>query len=160
MIRTPVLLLSCACLMCGCSLYSRTTPPALAQPTTLTATIKASRMINVGVMGRPSPVVVRIYQLKGTTAFEAADFLSLFERERETLGGELVERHEMVLRPGDRYSLAAKLLNADTRAIGAAVAFQDIEHAAWRATVPVWPNAANTVAIRIDGATLAVTAIP
>ena len=117
-------------------------------------------MINVGATGHPSPVVVRIYQLKSSTAFEAADFLSLFEREREVVGADLVDRQELDVKPGDSQTVAAKQLSADAHSIGVVTAFQNVERATWRAVVPLKLNAANKVAIRIDGATVTATKVP
>lgn len=51
--------------------------------------------------GRPSPIVVRLFELKHPVTFENADFFSLYERAKETLAPDLVASEEIELRPGE-----------------------------------------------------------
>jgi type VI secretion system protein VasD len=146
--RRRTALLASVCLVWACSSVFKPSDATLA------GTITASKEINVGTQRHASPVVVRIYLLKGTASFDTADFLSLYEHERETLRDELIERQELVVMPGESRPLSSKKLTAETRAIGVVAAFQDIEHANWHATLPVKPNAVNQIVIRIDGATV------
>src|SRR5688572_28687162 len=71
------------------------------KPVETRTTISATRDVNPDASGRPSPVVVRIFQLRGDQGFKEADFFSLYTREKETLGADLVERDEYVLHPGE-----------------------------------------------------------
>lgn len=104
-------------------------------------------MANPDARGRPSPVVLRIVELKGLAAFEAADFFSLFERDKETLGGELVAREEMMLQPGEQRA-SRRELNAETRFVGVIAAYRDIDRSVWRASMPVTPH--QTTPVRVD----------
>lgn len=52
---------------------------------------------NPDATNRASPVVVRVFELRSDAEFAGADFFALYERERETLGGALIEREEFVL---------------------------------------------------------------
>lgn len=125
-------------------------PPAAApppKPTALDMTIQAASMANPDARGRPSPVVLRIVELKGLAAFEAADFFSLFERDKETLGGELVAREEMMLQPGEQRA-SRRELNAETRFVGVIAAYRDIDRSVWRASMPVTPH--QTMPVRVD----------
>jgi type VI secretion system protein VasD len=157
--RVAIALLVGASAVWGCSMFAKKPPPP-PPPAGLTGTVDASKVINVGATGHPSPVVLRIYQLKNTTAFEAADFLSLFEREREVLGEDLVERQELVVKPGDSLPLPLKSLNPEAHAVGVVAAFQSVERATWRAVVPLKPGAINKLAIRVDGITVNVIKVP
>jgi type VI secretion system protein VasD len=87
---------------------------------------------NPDVKGRPSPVVIRIYELKGDAEFISADFFSLYEREKESLGAALIEREEYVLQPGEQKELLLPM-SRDARFVGAIAAFRDIRSAKWRA---------------------------
>ncbi|MBS1135067.1 MAG: type secretion system-associated lipoprotein [Burkholderiaceae bacterium] len=60
------------------------------KPVVVKLTIEASADANPDTRGRPSPVTVKLFELKSSASFEKADFFSLFDRERETLGPELV----------------------------------------------------------------------
>jgi len=87
---TVFLLAGCAALM-ACS-----TPPPKPQPVNLKLNITASADVNPDAQNRPSPVVIRIYQLKDDAAFKGADFFALYDKEEATLAAALVsggERH-------------------------------------------------------------------
>lgn len=100
--------------------------------------IYTAENINPDYSGRPSPLVVRIYQLKTANEFSKTDYFSLFEKEQETIGEDLLQREEIELQP-EKSMLYSRKLNPDTRFIGIAAAFRDIEQAKWR-TVVVMPQ--------------------
>jgi type VI secretion system protein VasD len=122
----------------------------------LQGAIKATQTTNPDVRGRPSPVVVRIYELRTLGAFNSADFFSLFEKEAETLGGDLVGREEYDLQPGETRPYRRQL-QPDTKFIGVAAAFRDLEKARWRQAAPV--PAKRGVALTIGVEALAVTMV-
>jgi len=136
------------------------TPPPIPPlpPTTLSGVVKAAERLNVGALQHSSPVELRIYLLKSTTVFDGADFLAIYERERETLGEELIERQEMVLQPGETKVLPPKTLTAETRAVGVVAAFQNLDRGTWRGTFRVRANVPNPVEIRLEDATVRIAA--
>jgi type VI secretion system protein VasD len=91
--------------------------------------------VNPDGSGRPSPVVVRVYQLKTDGAFSAADFFPLFDDDQKALGPELVSRDEFILAPAEQKSVDLTL-SGETRYVGAVAAFRDIRNAQWRGVVP------------------------
>jgi type VI secretion system protein VasD len=117
-----------AAILAGCASGPR---PTL--PTELSIALVASARANPDVRGRPSPVVVRIYELKTPAQFNAADFFSLNDKEQAILGAELLHREEAVVSPGEIKQLVRKT-NADARAVGVVVAYRDLERSVWRAT--------------------------
>jgi type VI secretion system protein VasD len=98
--------------------------------------VQASADINPSVSGRPSPLLIRVYELKAPTAFNNADFVSLYQNDQATLGTELVARDEFSLNPGDSRPLD-KIVSPDTRFIGVFAAYRDLDRAKWRSVVPV-----------------------
>ena len=54
--------------------------------------IQADQLVNPNVEGEPSPIVVRIYELKSTTNFAQAQFFELFDNDAKRLGPDLVAR--------------------------------------------------------------------
>lgn len=108
-------------------------------------TITGDAAMNADAQGAASPVLLRVYLLKGTTAFQGADFFSLFERDQATLGGDLLTREEMHLRPGQSLSFS-RALTADARAIAVFAAFRDLERSRWRAfeALPPPPQATTS----------------
>jgi type VI secretion system protein VasD len=117
--------------------------------------IKAESTTNPDLGGRPSPIVVRVYELKSLAAFNSADFFSLFERESETLGGELVGREEYHLRPAETRPYQRQL-QPDTKFIGVVAAFRDLESSRWRQATQVPAKRSATLTIVLEARAVAV----
>jgi len=83
-------------------------------------------------MNRPSPVVVRIYQLKDDAAFKHADFFALYDKQEATLSTALISREEYELSPEERRTTNFTL-SPETHFLGVAAAYRDIRNAQWRA---------------------------
>ncbi len=67
-------------------------PRRPSSPPRLRPTLVVAQDVNPDRAGRPSPIVVRIYQLKEEGAFNNADYFALMDKEQETLGASLVSR--------------------------------------------------------------------
>jgi type VI secretion system protein VasD len=93
--------------------------------------LSASKDINPDINGRPSPVVVRIFQLHGDAEFTNADFNSLYAHEKESLGASLIVTQEFELRPGEHLDTHIPLAK-DARFVGAIAAYRDLSTAQWR----------------------------
>jgi type VI secretion system protein VasD len=106
------------------------------KPAPTHAVLTASADVNPDSTGRPSPVVVRIYQLSGDAQFNDAGFFALYENEQATLGSSLIMRDERTLFPGQQVSLDLAL-SPETRFLGVAAAYRDVRSARWRAVVGV-----------------------
>src|ERR1700753_1978990 len=87
--------------------------------------------VNPDLQGRPSPIVVRVFQLRGDAEFSKADFFTLYGHEKEVLGPSLVGVDEYVLHPGEKREARIGMLN-DTRYVATIAAFRDISLAKWR----------------------------
>ena len=151
---SPIAALSVVALLaaaCGKAPPAPPVPPALtiaAAPEAKTSaplTITASADANPDRSGRPSPVVVRVYQLKTDAAFTAASFADLYENEEKALGAELISRDEFVMEPKQSRTINVAIAG-DTRFVGAIAAFRDILNAEWRVLVPA-PRQGLTVAV-------------
>jgi len=71
------------------------------KPTLLSGRLQAADGVNPSVSKRPSPLLVRMYELKSATAFNNADFVALFQRDQAELGADLLGREEIMLNPGE-----------------------------------------------------------
>jgi type VI secretion system protein VasD len=120
-------LLAAALLGSACASH----PPKPA-PARLTVTARAD--LNPDASGRPSPVVLRIFQLKDDAAFKDADFFALFDKEQATLAASLIDRQEFELAPGDSRTVDFPV-SGDAKFLGVLAAFRDIRNADWRALV-------------------------
>jgi type VI secretion system protein VasD len=117
------------------------------KPASVTGTIQASAQINPSASKRPSPLLVRIYELKSAAAFNAADFMSLYQRDQAELAADMLAKEEFVLAPGETKTFA-KTLAPDTRFLGVVAAYRDLEHAKWRSVVAVQPSQAQKVMVK------------
>lgn len=118
-------------LLVGCSSLS-----PFSSLTKLDLTLTASDEVNPDLHGRPSPVVVRLLELRHPVAFENADFFSLYARAEQTLPKDWVSSEELEMRPGDR--LAFKLsVEPQSRYVGVLAAYRDLPQVQWRLVLPV-----------------------
>jgi len=129
-------LISAVVLLVGCS-----SGPPLVQ-----GTIKAEPAVNPDRGGRPSPIVVRVYELKAVAAFNSADFFSLYDKEQETIGGDLVGREEFLLQPSESRQYRRQF-QPDTKFIGVIGAYRDLEQSRWRQVMPVPAKGKATLTI-------------
>jgi type VI secretion system protein VasD len=131
-------------------------PPPKPAPTIIQAVLSANADVNPDSRGRASPIVVRVFELKTLAAFNGADFFSLWDRENETLGPDLVARDEIQLRPGDVKKFERGAQDA-TRHFAVIAAYRDLERAKWRGAVAVVANQTQVVRIELDARTLTIS---
>ncbi|UDM51910.1 type VI secretion system lipoprotein TssJ [Cupriavidus sp. MP-37] len=119
------------------------TAPAQREQMKLDLAVTAKDTVNPDDKGRPSPVLVRIYELKTDSAFENADYYSLEKSDKTLLTQDLLARDEFILRPGESRDIERKL-NPDTQAIGILVGYRELGKATWRSVyqLPTAPDAA------------------
>lgn len=145
----------CGCLAVGLSLIGCAATPAPLKPKMLLLDVSAAANVNPDARGRPSPVLLRIYELKSAAPFEAADFVALYEKDQSILGAEIVVRDELTLSPGESRSVRREA--GASKYLAVMAAFRDLERARWRAVSPLTPGGDNAFAIQLDAATLQLT---
>lgn len=117
--------------------------------TKLDLTLTASDQLNPDIDGRPSPIVVRLMELKNPVAFENADFFSLYERGKESLSPDLVASEELELRPGETRQLKLSV-NDGSRYVGVLAAYRDLPETRWRYVVMVTPVQHTHADLRLE----------
>ena len=117
-------------------------------PTRLDLTLTASDRLNPDQHDRPSPVVLRLFELRHPVAFETADFFSLYERPRDTLAADLLVSEELELRPGETRRL--KLLVENGRHLGVLAAYRDLNETRWRQVLTLGPGQRNKAVLVLD----------
>ncbi|WP_244830359.1 type VI secretion system lipoprotein TssJ [Caballeronia sp. TF1N1] len=135
----------------------KSAPPAPPPPTIVRVSVSALPTANPDHMGRPSPVLVRVYELKTTAAFDSADFFTLYGKDQATLGGDLNAKNEFLLKPGDS-RIVEQPVQPGTKFVAVVAAYRDIERSRWRSTVPVPPNQTTLIDVRIDAADVSIGA--
>lgn len=117
--------------------------------TKLDLSLSASDQLNPDLDGRPSPIVVRLIELKNPVAFENADFFSLYERPKESLSPDLVASEEIELRPGETLELKLSV-NDGSRYVGVLAAYRDLPETRWRYVVTLTPVQLTRSELRLD----------
>ncbi|MDW1627280.1 type VI secretion system lipoprotein TssJ [Vibrio sp. Y176] len=117
--------------------------------------IAASYNINPDSNGRPSPVVVYVFELTSNTIFESQDFFSIYEESEKVLGPDLVNKYEVSLTPGQKETYQASM-SPKTEYLGIVVAFRDIENSNWRQVIKVDKTGYNTYQVLLEDLSLVV----
>lgn len=99
--------------------------------TKLDLQLSASDDLNPDLRGRPSPIVVRLLELKNPSSFNNAEFFSLYQRPRESLMPDLASFEELEVRPGEQRKLKLSL-QPGSRHVGVIAAYRDLPQASWR----------------------------
>ncbi len=90
--------------------------------------------VNPDALGRPSPLMIQIYELAAIDKFENAEYFAIADAPEATLGADLLGLEQKMLAPGESQPYDAEF-DPNTRYIGVIAGYRDIHQATWRATV-------------------------
>ncbi len=119
------------------------------KPFNAQARLIATAQVNPNASGRPSPVHVRVFQLRDEVAFMNADFASLVSNEQTVLGASLVQSLEADLAPGDERELELNI-SPEARMLGVVAELANYRNAQWRVVTRAPAKRKERVLIRID----------
>ena len=111
--------------------------------------------VNPDHSNRPSPIIVKIYELRNDLTFKQAEFNTLFDTPLQVLGADLIAADELVFIPGEARRVAYQP-NTNTRFVGIVAGFRQMDRALWRVLKPVDPEKGNLIAIELNDATILV----
>jgi type VI secretion system protein VasD len=134
--RTYVLVMLGAVVALGAGACSM--PVRQELPVPLEISIAASESLNPTAQGRPSPVLLRVYELSGSAFFQSADFFALLGEAESARHEEVLEMHEFVLMPGEVRALRRRA-GLGVRFVGVAAAYRDVHGSVWRSLAAVPP---------------------
>jgi len=100
-------------------------------PTYINLTISADADLNPDLASRPSPLVLKLVEMKAHTAFSNADYFKLSANSKSTLGPDFMADETMPIRPGEIKRLKLKL-HERSKYLGVVAGYRDIEKAKWR----------------------------
>ena len=122
----------------------KSNPP---KPNNSKLTLQAAADVNPDANNRPSPVIVRVYQLKGGDKFTTADYFELSDDAAKALGPDLIKIEEYTLKPGES-TVVGLSVAGDAKVVGVVAAFRNFREAQWRMVVaaPLKKNALINVA--------------
>ncbi len=133
-------------------------PPPPPKPTIVELELKALDNLNPDLRGRPSPLLVRLYELATPAGFEALPFDKLLADDTAALKPDLVDKREQVIAPGSTTAIGLKPEDK-VKFIGVFASFRDLERATWRAVVPVKGNATQRIGLTFDDRSVGTKAI-
>jgi len=108
----------------------------VAVPAPFTVVIVADKELNPDRNGQPMPVQVKLLRLRSATAFNGGDFFTLYEKEDQILGAELVGKETLMVQPGETRTISGKS-NGQERMLGVVVAYRELENGVWRGLAPL-----------------------
>lgn len=111
--------------------------------------IAVSAEVNPDINNRPSPIVVRIFELKNLGNYTESDFYDLFENYESVLGGDLLASEQFHLKPGDTHTLENSLAT-ETKYIAVIAAFRDINRAMWKDAIIIPVEKNTQILIYVD----------
>lgn len=118
-------------------------------PTKLSLDITASGTLNPNSENQPSPVVLRVYELKTPDGFNGAGFFDLFDNDTKTLGGDLLGKREFEIAPGQKTSYNNQI-SPESQYVGILAGYRDVDNATWRTTAPVEAETTNSFIVRLE----------
>lgn len=121
--------------------------------TDLSLIFKVDADINPDDKKTPSPLFIRLYELKSTKMFEKANFLDIFEKDKEVLGADMLVKHRLKrLKPGEDGEFTI-VLDKGTQYVGVFAEFLQYKNSTYKVIKPVVINNvfATSATIRVSG---------
>lgn len=133
-------------LLLGCSSSPEKPEPP---PTVMDAKIAVSAKANPDVNERPSPVVVRIFELKSLGKYTELDFYDLFENYDSKLGADLLNSEQFHLNPGDMHTFTRDV-SPDTQFVAVIAAYRNLNRAIWRDAIAIPTEKTTKLFVFVD----------
>lgn len=85
----------------------------------------------------PSPLIIRMYELKSPKTFENANFIDIYERDAEVLGDDMITKQKLKpIKPGKNRQ-ANFVLSKETKYVGLYAEFLKYKDAKYKLIIPV-----------------------
>ncbi len=118
--------------------------------------VDADELINPNTESQPSPVVLRIYELKSLTAFQQATFFELLDNDTALLGQDMVAKREIEIKPGERQAFD-RATPVETHFIGVIAGFRENDKATWRTSLELVPEQAGAVVVKLTAQAVSIS---
>lgn len=109
--------------------------------------------INPDELDKASPLFIRMYELKTKKMMKKADFIEIYERDKEVLGADLINSHKLKrFKPGENRT-EHFVLDEKTHYVALYAEFLEFKESKYKLIIPVVANnvVRNTVIIRVSG---------
>ena len=139
-----IVLVSLTCVLASCTSTSENNVD-------FTYVLSASPDINPDIEGKPSSVLVRVFQLSNDINFRNASYDQLMGSHDNALGTEFIAVTEYLVDPDSRREVELKI-SEHTKFIGVAVGYRSMDMVTWRTVVSMpeanvwtgWSGLSNT----------------
>lgn len=121
--------------------------------TDLQIDFKVDADINPDELGKASPLFIRMYELKANKMMKKADFIEIYERDKEVLGSDMVAMHKLKrFKPGESRT-EYFVLDKKAHYVALYAEFLEFKEAKYKLVIPVVANNVfrNSVTIRVAG---------
>lgn len=121
--------------------------------TDLQIDFKVDADINPDELGKPSPVFIRMYELKDKKMMGKADFISIYERDKEVLGADMIESHKLRrFTPGETRT-EHFVLDKNSNYVALYAEFLEFRQSKFKLIIPVVANNVfrNSVTVHVSG---------
>lgn len=126
--------------LAACSTINSSVGGFFNMDTDLEIKFKVDADVNPDDDNKPSPLFIRMYQLKSTKMFDRANFIDLYEKDKEVLGADLISKQVLRrIKPGESID-ENFVLDKDVRYIGLYAEFLQYKNAAFKLLIPVVPT--------------------
>lgn len=89
---------------------------------------------------KPSPLFVRMYQLKSAKMFNKANFIDLYEKDKDVLGADMLSKQKLRrIKPGESRN-ENFVLNKEAHYIGLYAEFLQYKKSSFKLLIPVVPT--------------------
>lgn len=129
------------------------------QPSAATVTLYAEAGINKNSFGQASPIDVWLYQLSDDGKLKTIDFMTMSADPKAALTTSYVSHKDFQVEPGKAKVISDWEFDKETRFIGVAAGYQNIDKVNWRTVETVHPKGEKykiTVAIKAAAITIQV----
>ncbi len=137
----------------ACSTVNHKVGAALNLDTDLKLEIQAEKLINPDEQDQASPVFIRLYELTDSKLFEKADFIDLYERDEEVLGGSFVKKQELKRVVPNTQREETFVLSKDTRYVALFAEFYSYKNSKSKVFFPITSSnvVRNSIVIKVSG---------
>jgi type VI secretion system protein VasD len=162
--RTGGVLAVLVAMLAACA-HAPPPPPPPPQPLDVEVRVIAAPDINPNRSGRPSPVFLRVFELRDPSKFLNAEFDDVTLRADTTLAATVIGREERMVEPASTVVLALKI-DPGTRLLGVVAEYSDLANSRWRATSPAPAGGLlamfkdQSLVINLDRQAVSVAAVP
>jgi type VI secretion system protein VasD len=136
----PLLIFMLLVNLSACSSINSTVGGFFNMDTDLELKFKVAADINPDDDNKPSPLFLRMYELKSPRMFKKANFIDLYEKDKDVLGADMISKQRLKrIKPGESRK-ESFVLDKGTRYVGLYAEFLQYKKSGFKLLIPVTPT--------------------